>query len=91
MAVQSEAVLYRRLTETYVAAVVSGKDTVKVHLSWIADILDYLDANNKSQDKLHKAMLDDQPLHVIERFIKMREKENGETLGNNDDSVRGDS
>lgn len=77
MAIQPQNILCRRLTEAYVDTVLAGQDIMQVHISWITDILDYLNSIDTSRTKIHKPFLDDQSKQTIENFIKLKEKENG--------------
>ena len=81
MALQSQSVLYRRLTDTYFQAVAAGKDSVPVHIGWLEDILDYLDPEDTQTNKIHKTHLDDQRADVILMYINMKEKDNGPIFG----------
>jgi len=80
MAIQSQSVLCRRLGETYLQAVLQGRDFVPVQISWLADILDYLNPEDTKTDRIHKMFLDDAETDVIEKFIEMKEKKNDSTI-----------
>jgi hypothetical protein len=77
MAIKPQSVLYRHLAEAYTKAALNGRETVEIHVTWISDILDYLDPTDATQTQMHKPHLDDQPTYFIENFIKLKEKENG--------------
>lgn len=77
MAIQSQSVLVRRLAETYYQAVLQGRASIEMQIDWLADILDYLDAEDTKTNKIHRGYLDDSTSDTILKFIAMKEKDRG--------------